>query len=40
METTINASSGVMVWQTLALVFVILVVYFLLKYNTTDKADV
>jgi len=40
MESTVSASSGAMVWQTLVLVGVILIAYAALKYYTTDKADV
>lgn len=40
METTVNASSGVMVWQILVLVVVILIAYYALKTSNTDKADI
>ena len=40
MELAVNATSGVMVWQILTLVFVILVAYFALKYYITDNADI
>ena len=40
MELAVNATSGVMVWQILTLVFVILVAYFALKYYITDNVDI
>lgn len=34
------AASGIMVWQILALVFIIFVAYFALKYYSADNADI
>ena len=39
METVVNASSGVMVWQVLVVVAVFLIAYFAVKYTTSGKAD-
>lgn len=40
MELAVNATSGVMVWQILTLVFVILIAYVALKYYITDNIDI
>lgn len=40
MELAVNVATGVMVWQTLTLVFFILVGYFAMKYHITDNPDI
>ncbi|MEQ6124914.1 hypothetical protein AAON49_11965 [Pseudotenacibaculum sp. MALMAid0570] len=40
MELAVDAASGIMVWQILVLVFVILVAYFALVYHNTDNVDI